>query len=73
MTAKPTRVHARPNGPLLVQGPFELVDPVGNTIRFGEGEIVALCRCGQARSKPYCDGSHNRCGFVSKDPAPPRG
>jgi CDGSH-type Zn-finger protein len=67
-----TKVHARPNGPYLVQGPFDLVDPAGNTISFPAGRIVALCRCGNAKTKPYCDGTHNSCGFVGKDPAPPR-
>ena len=26
---------------------------------------VALCRCGQSARKPFCDGTHNRCGFQS--------
>lgn len=68
----PTRITTRPNGPFMVTGPFELVDPVGNVIQVPEGKIIPLCRCGQSATKPYCDGVHTKCGFVSKDPAPPR-
>jgi CDGSH-type Zn-finger protein len=68
----PLKIHARPNGPYLIHGPVDVVDPAGNTIQVPEGKIVALCRCGQARSKPWCDGTHNRCGFQSADAAPPR-
>jgi CDGSH-type Zn-finger protein len=26
---------------------------------------VFLCRCGQSKTKPYCDGSHKAAGFVA--------
>lgn len=44
------------NGPYFVTGGIELV---GAT--WGEGasrEHYALCRCGQSKNKPFCDGSH---------------
>ena len=50
----------------------ELVDPAGNVIQVPEGKNIPRCRCGQAANKPCCDGAHAKCGFVSKDPAPPR-
>lgn len=47
-------------------GPFECRGPL--TIRGADGgtatsEEVWLCRCGHSRSKPFCDGSHERVGF----------
>ncbi|MCI4343012.1 MAG: CDGSH iron-sulfur domain-containing protein [Thermoplasmata archaeon] len=29
-----------------------------------DGKVVAdLCRCGQSKTKPMCDGTHRTCGF----------
>ncbi len=52
------------DGPLLLDGPFALVD--------GEGRVAAhpgrcaLCRCGASATKPFCDGSHRRVGFKAE-------
>jgi CDGSH-type Zn-finger protein len=50
------------DGPLLVRGPFRLVDQDGNEIEAGR-ETVALCRCGKSRLRPFCDGSHKVVRF----------
>ena len=30
-------------------------------------EVIALCRCGASKNKPFCDGSHKAAGFKSDD------
>lgn len=53
----------RQRGPLVVRGQFELLDGEGQAIDLGGRDKVLLCRCGHSKSKPLCDGSHNRVGF----------
>lgn len=56
-------VDATPNGPIVIKGKVTLELPTGQTEqRTG---AFSLCRCGQTRSTPFCDGSHLRVGFKS--------
>jgi CDGSH-type Zn-finger protein len=50
------------DGPLLVRGPFRLLDQDGNEIE-ARRDTVALCRCGKSRLRPFCDGSHKVVRF----------
>ena len=52
------------NGPLLIEGNIEVVTGTGRTIL--RTRTTALCRCGGSANKPYCDGSHNKIGFVAE-------
>lgn len=56
-------VKVRENGPLLITGPVQVVDHLGNVFDLGGKDSVALCRCGQSARKPFCDGTHRTCGF----------
>ena len=47
------------NGPLLVEGPVEVVLPDG-TVRLSERPVVALCVCRRSKRYPFCDTSHRR-------------
>jgi len=58
------RVIPHGNGPLELSGPFALSSADGKTMLAGSS--VKLCRCGQSRTKPFCDGSHERVGFRSE-------
>lgn len=58
----PVNVEALLNGPLHVTGNLEVVSGTGRTInRVNE---TYLCRCGESKNKPYCDGSHKAAGFT---------
>jgi CDGSH-type Zn-finger protein len=58
----PTTITPYSNGPLIVRGPFRIVDESGNEIDAGR-RTVALCRCGRSKLRPFCDGTHARTGF----------
>ena len=63
--APPVEIKVRDDGPYKVTGPVRLIDPEGGVFALPEGEAIVLCRCGQSQTKPFCDGSHTRVGFVS--------
>jgi CDGSH-type Zn-finger protein/truncated hemoglobin YjbI len=55
------------DGPYLVTGGERVVDWLGEAIEVPP--LAALCRCGDSKIKPFCDGSHARVGFSGeKDP-----
>ena len=56
-----------PNGPLYVRGSVAITQADGSVEVV---ERATLCRCGHSASKPNCDGSHVRVGFVAPGSAP---
>ena len=54
-------IKLRANGPLRLDGEFELISADRQTIY--RGTETALCRCGGSANKPFCDGSHRHNGF----------
>jgi CDGSH-type Zn-finger protein len=67
------KIRIRPNGPFVVEGPFELVDSRGQSFQIpADKPAIALCRCGHSAKRPFCDGSHKTCDFISDEaPTPP--
>ncbi|QMU57882.1 MAG: iron-binding protein [Boseongicola sp.] len=49
------------NGPVEVRGALEVTSGTG--VRLHRGTRAFLCRCGQSKKKPFCDGSHKSSGF----------
>lgn len=67
-------IKVRDHGPFLVEGPVTVVDAVGNKFEIPANKpAIALCRCGQSKRKPFCDGTHKECNFMAEEraPAPP--
>jgi len=59
-------IKVRDNGPYKVTGPVTLIDAEGNRLQPPEPDRpIVLCRCGQSRTKPFCDASHKAAGFES--------
>ena len=57
-------IKVRDNGPYKVTGPITLIDADGNEFELpDDGKPLALCRCGQSSTKPFCDRSHREAGF----------
>jgi CDGSH-type Zn-finger protein/uncharacterized Fe-S cluster protein YjdI len=52
------------NGPLYVTGDLRVAGAADDMP--GTRTRVALCRCGQSANKPFCDGRHEKVGFVDR-------
>ncbi len=61
-TSSETKVDVLENGPLLVHGTLKVVHKDGK--EETKNKTTAFCRCGSSANKPYCDGTHNKQGFV---------
>lgn len=58
--AKPEVVITE-NGPLLIPASVNLKDASGKILKVNENKYI--CRCGNSKNKPFCDGSHIVGGF----------
>ena len=63
------KIKTLKNGPLSIEGALSLVDHKGNAHPSGGDDKIYLCRCGQSKNKPFCDGSHADAGFQAEEMA----
>jgi CDGSH-type Zn-finger protein len=56
-------LHVRENGPYAVHAPLTVAGR-------DDGYRATLCRCGQSKNKPWCDGSHGPAGFNASGEPP---
>lgn len=60
-----TKVTILSNGPIRVEGDFEICDQEGKVFGLGGRTAISLCRCSHSGNLPFCDGSHKRQNFQS--------
>ena len=53
-------INIMDNGPILIKGETIVTK---NGKKIAVKEQYALCRCGETKNQPYCDGTHNKCNF----------
>ncbi len=75
------KITVSKNGPYIVSGSVPLAVQVirtnekGESTEWVEGKSFsvtaqyALCRCGQSKNKPFCDGTHQKIGFDGTETA----
>lgn len=63
-TGGPLKVTRVPDGPFQVEGALTL--HAGSGRAAWTGEKTWLCRCGESKNKPFCDGSHTAAGFEAE-------
>ena len=76
VSTMPTKITVSHNGPIRIEGEFEIQDPSGKVFGLAGRTTITLCRCGQSANKPFCDGAHRTCGFThnveARELAPPQ-
>lgn len=68
----PIKMLLTANGSIAVGGDLSeltLIDSTGQKVDLSGQKKIWLCRCGQSKSKPFCDGSHETAGFQAEGPA----
>ena len=60
------KITVKNNGSIRVEGEFELYDVSGNKFDLAGRTTISLCRCGQSKDKPFCDGTHRAINFQSE-------
>jgi CDGSH-type Zn-finger protein/truncated hemoglobin YjbI/ferredoxin len=68
--ARPASIMPIADGPYRVTGGVQVVSEGGT--RYEARARQTLCRCGQSRNKPFCDGSHWYARFRDPQPATER-
>jgi CDGSH-type Zn-finger protein len=75
------KITVSKNGPYIVSDSVPLaiqtigVNQKGESTEWVEGKALAsspqyaLCRCGQSKTKPFCDGAHSEVGFDGTETA----
>ncbi len=60
-TIKNPSIKLGKNGPLVLSG-LDILEQ-DNSLKVDTKRTIALCRCGNSKTKPYCDGTHGKTDF----------
>src|SRR5436309_14886651 len=58
-------IRPEPNGPLVVEGVETFENSRGEPVKVRR--VMRLCRCGNSRNKPFCDGTHGTAGWNDEE------
>jgi CDGSH-type Zn-finger protein len=65
----PLTITVKRTGPYIIAleecSGVRIVDHEGNELIPEPNRPIKLCRCGGSASKPFCDGTHKRIGFLA--------
>ena len=62
------KIEVMEDGPYILSG-VDTITRVSDGQTFEVSGKAALCRCGQSKNKPFCDGTHRKVGFSgAQDP-----
>jgi CDGSH-type Zn-finger protein len=53
------------NASIKVEGEITLIGEDGQPMTLTPGKAVFLCRCGDSKKRPFCDGTHKTNGYCS--------
>lgn len=68
------RITLNRNASIKVEGDdLTIIGDDGAPITLTPGKAVFLCRCGDSRKRPFCDGTHKLNGYCSTPEAAPAG
>jgi CDGSH-type Zn-finger protein len=59
------QIRLKENGSIRIKGTVDIVDADGAVIETKSD--FSLCRCGESKEKPWCDGAHKSCGFQAPE------
>jgi CDGSH-type Zn-finger protein len=57
------KVKIRENGPIMLESKGEAKLTQNGEEKTVSAPMVALCRCGQSKNMPFCDGAHAKANF----------
>jgi CDGSH-type Zn-finger protein len=62
-------ITVKQTGAYVIEGEVRIVDHLGQPIPTTPGKRISLCRCGASTTKPFCDGTHSKIGFLAAEKA----